>query len=307
MKNILITGGAGFIGSKLSKFLLEKQYKVTILDDLSTGLRSNIDPNCNFIKACIISKDSVQEALQSTDCCVHLAAIPSVQASFEDWSRCNKVNLHGSINVFEIASKLDVPVVYASSAAVYGNNKLLPLPEATSSPTSPYGLDKLTCEKQACFFTKYKNLRSIGLRLFNVYGEGQNKDSSYSGVISIFMRSIINNQPISIHGDGSKERDFIYVGDVVNAIYKSMKSINNTNLCRIYNVCTGKKTSVIELANTIYKIIGAKKQIITSKLRAGDIQSSVGNTELAKQELGFEAKYDIEEGLKLLYKSLVNS
>jgi UDP-glucose 4-epimerase len=305
MKNILLTGGAGFIGTKLSKFLLEKQYNVTVLDDLSTGLYANIDARCNFIQGCITSKKDLQNAFNNVDGCIHLAAIPSVENSLHDWSWCNKVNLYGTINVFDIASKLNTPVIYSSSAAVYGNHKQLPLLERNSSPITPYGLDKLTCERQAKLFEKYRNLQCIGLRFFNVYGSGQNENSLYSGVISIFMRAIMNNQTINIHGDGSQKRDFIYIDDVVDSIYKSIQLIKNKKYGRVYNVCSGRTTSILELAEAIYDIIGTKRRIIFSQPRSGDIYSSVGNPNLAKQHLGFAANYDVKTGLRLLYKSLL--
>ena len=219
MSRYLITGGAGFIGSHLSDYLLLEGHSVTIIDNLSSGKIENISSKCKLIIADINDMDLLKKTFEEIDFCYHLAAVASVQKSVDNWIECHKTNLTATINIFLQASKRNIPVIYASSAAVYGDLDVFPLSEDIKVKLlSPYGVDKYSCELQASVFAHIHGLKTIGLRFFNVYGTRQDPNSPYSGVISIFTDNIKNNKPINIYGDGFQERDFIFIDDVVKSL-----------------------------------------------------------------------------------------
>jgi UDP-glucose 4-epimerase len=303
MSSYLVTGGAGFIGSHLANRLINLGHKVTILDDLSSGKKSNVNQSANFIQGSITDTSALEAAFKDIDFCYHLAAIASVQESIEKWSECNRINLGGSINIFEMASRKNIPVIYASSAAVYGNPESLPIKEdSIILPLSPYGFDKYSVEEHAKLFTHLKGLQTIGLRLFNVYGSGQDPNSQYSGVISIFIDKILNNEKPQIYGDGSGERDFIYIDDVIGALLAASGAITLYN-GQVFNVCTGTGVSINRLISIIYKILNKEPAVDYLSVKTGDIYKSVGSPAKLQSLLGFKANIDIETGLKDLLDS----
>lgn len=277
MSSYLITGGAGFIGSHLADRLIEQGHKVTIIDDFSSGKMENVNKKCKVIKGSITERNSLAEAFVDIDFCYHLAAIASVQKSVDDWVNSHLVNLSGSVSVFAESAKRGIPVIYASSAAIYGDCKLLPIEEDQEkiTPASPYGLDKYICEQQAALFAKFQGLKNLGLRFFNVYGPRQDPSSPYSGVISVFTNRIMNDQPINIYGDGSQERDFISVNDVVNILIKAQDFTSVES--EVYNVATGKSTSINELAEILFEISGKKLPVSYLPAREGDIYKSLAS------------------------------
>lgn len=299
MAKYLITGGAGFIGSHLAKKLVDQKHEVIILDNLSTGKLENIDSRCKFIEGSVTNQNVVN-IMPEVDFCFHLAAIPSVQSSITDWAKANFVNLHGSVNIFEQAAINQVPVIYASSAAVYGNPITLPLAEEdTSEVLSPYAYDKYSIEQQAKLFYKIKGLRSIGLRFFNVYGPKQDPSSPYSGVISIFFNRIAQGKDIAIFGDGNQIRDFIYVADTVEAMVKACDYIEQTEN-EVMNVSTGRGTTLNELVTVLKNILNKEPKIDYQPPAKGDINKSIGNPTKMNKLLGFSANTNIEIGLKKL-------
>ncbi|RYE05863.1 MAG: NAD-dependent epimerase/dehydratase family protein [Rickettsiaceae bacterium] len=294
MATYLITGGAGFIGSHLANALASNGDHITIIDDLSIGNYDNISniPNINFIHGSILNNTILEEFFSSIDGIFHLAAIASVQKSINDWHYSHQVNLTASINVFLQAAKNNIPVVYASSAAVYGAEKNLPLRETSPiTPLSPYAADKYNCEVHARLLGKLKGLKSFGLRFFNVYGQGQNSNSDYSGVISIFKQQIAKREKLTIFGDGEQYRDFIHVSDVVNAIILAMNHTSNEGL--IANICTGKPHTLNQLLSIISKthhIEGVKYE----DDQLGSVKYSVGDPSFAKKTMGFSARQNFE-------------
>lgn len=296
----LVTGGAGFIGSHLVDRLLNEGWYVTVLDSLISGKLENVNKNATFVCGDILDFKLLESLLKDVSVVFHLAAIPSVQQSTERWIDCHKVNLGGSINVFEAASNQNVPVIYASSAAVYGNSMSLPLKESTVVlPSSPYGFDKYSCEVQAQLFAKFKNLQSIGLRFFNVYGPRQDPASPYSGVISIFADSIKNNRQIKIFGDGRQERDFIFVQDVVDVLVKAYSSFAKLQSSpEIFNVCTKIGTSITELVDIMFSTTNRTVSVSYVQARDGDIYKSSGNNEKIHNLLGFKPYTSLKDGLK---------
>jgi UDP-glucose 4-epimerase len=297
----LVTGGAGFIGSHLVDALLARGDRVRVLDDLSTGKRENLDPAAELIVGDVADAPCVAAAMQGVDGCFHLAAVASVELGNRDWLGTHRTNLTGAITVFDAARRArpdrTVPVVYASSAAVYGDTPDLPLAEtAATRPLSAYGADKLGCELHARVATLVHGVRTAGCRFFNVYGPRQDPGSPYSGVISIFFNRISQGQGITIFGDGGQTRDFIYVADVVQALVGAMGQESAGP--RVFNVCTGKTTSLLELAAAIGAVSGRTPAITFGAPRAGDIRESLGDPGMTCEVLGFSATLPIEEGLR---------
>ena len=297
----LVTGGAGFIGSHLVDALLARGDSVRVLDDLSTGKRENLDRRAELIVGDVADAAQVAAAMADVDGCFHLAAVASVQLGNQDWLGTHRTNLTGAITVFDAARRAKpdrtVPVVYASSAAVYGDSADLPLAEtAATRPLSAYGADKLGCELHGRVAGQVHGVRTVGCRFFNVYGPRQDPGSPYSGVISIFFNRIGKGQGITIFGDGGQTRDFIYVADVVQALLASMG--RDKMLTAVFNICTGRTTSLLELAATVGRVFGREPEIAFAGGRVGDIRASLGNPAAARDILDFEAHALLEDGLR---------
>lgn len=307
MKHYLVTGGAGFIGSHLVEALLAAGQRVTVLDNFSTGKKENLQLGAKLVQGDICQSQTVEAAFVGIDGCFHLAAIPSVTQSIDQWALTHRVNLGGTVTIFEQAAKQGVPVVYASSAAVYGDCDRLPLKETESAfPLSPYGLDKASCEEQARVGALCRGLRSIGLRLFNVYGPRQDPKSPYSGVISIFMQKIREKQPLTIFGDGQQSRDFIYVGDVVRHFIVAMQLLQSSAIQQeICNVATEIQTTVNELAKNLMETGGINVTILHAEERKGEIRFSCGSKEKAQHLLKLGSSLSIAEGLNITWKSFL--
>jgi UDP-glucose 4-epimerase len=299
----LVTGGAGFIGSHLVDALLARGDQVRVLDDLSTGKRENLDSAATLIVGDVADAACVARAMQGVDGCFHLAAIASVQLGNSDWLGTHRANLTGAITVFDAArrakSNQTVPVVYASSAAVYGDSTESPLAEsARTRPLSAYGADKLGCELHGRVAAHVHGVRTVGCRFFNVYGPRQDPGSPYSGVISIFFNRIGSGQGITIFGDGGQTRDFIYVADVVRALLAALSQEAADSA--VFNICTGRATSLVQLAASVGRVFGREPAITFAPGRAGDIRASLGNPAAARAALGFEAAILLDDGLRLM-------
>lgn len=301
MATFLVTGGAGFIGSHLVEALLARGDKVRVLDDLSTGRKANLPPGAELVVGDVADRNLVERAMAGADGCFHLAAIASVAKANEEWLPTHRTNLTGAIAVFDCAKKAKagspIPVVYASSAAVYGDNQDVPLGEgATTRPLTAYGADKLGCELHARVASVVHGVPTAGLRFFNVYGPRQDPKSPYSGVIAIFAGRLKARQTITINGDGLQTRDFIYVGDVVKHLIAALARASLT--AEVYNVCTGRETTVLELARQIAATLGERAEIVHGPARAGDIRVSRGDPAKASASLGLRADIFLAEGLK---------
>jgi UDP-glucose 4-epimerase len=304
MSTFLVTGGCGFIGSHLCERLQQQGHRVRILDNLSTGRRDNISSSIELIIGDIADPQCVARAMIDVDGCFHLAAIASVQRSVEDWLGTHETNLTGAITIFNEARRPGhpaVPVVYASSAAVYGDNDVMPLSERSAvRPMTAYGADKLGCEQHARVATLVHGIPTCGLRFFNVYGPRQDPRSPYSGVISIFADRLLSDQILSIFGNGRQERDFVYVGDVVDHLIAAMDTTQSTGnaTARVYNVCTGRGTSIRDLAQILSETIGTRLQIQFHPPKPGDIQASLGDPSHGMAELGVQAATTLQDGLR---------
>jgi UDP-glucose 4-epimerase len=296
----LVTGGCGFIGSHLCEALLARGDRVRILDDLSTGKLANKPAAAELVEGDIADPACVARALAGTDGCFHLAAIASVEKANDDWLGTHRSNLTGAITVFDAARRAGkarpVPVIYASSAAVYGDNPDIPLTEdSRARPLSAYGADKLGCELHARVASHVHGVPTAGLRFFNVFGPRQDSTSPYSGVISIFADRLRAGRPIAVFGDGGQTRDFVYVGDAVAALLAAMRVLPEGS--PVFNVCTGRATSVLEIAHTIAALCGVTATIDFQPPRAGDARVSVGDPTRAAAVLGTRAATDLHDGL----------
>jgi len=300
VKHYLVTGGCGFIGSHLCEALLADGNRVRILDDLSTGKLANKPDDAELIRGDIADPACVGQALAGIDGCFHLAAIASVEKGNRDWLGTHRSNLTGAITVFDAARRVrsgtPLPVVYASSAAVYGDNPYIPLNEnSTTKPLSAYGADKLGCELHARVASHVHGVPTVGLRFFNVFGPRQDPSSPYSGVISIFADRLRAGRPVTIYGDGKQTRDFIYVGDVVAALQAAMRMMPAGS--PVFNVCTGRMTSVLDVAQVIARLCGVTASIEFQPPRAGEARVSVGDPARAVSVLGTIATTTLEDGL----------
>lgn len=303
MSLYLVTGGAGFIGSHLVDALLVRGDQVRVLDNLSTGTRANLDPRADLIVGDVADPAIVAGAMKEVDGCFHLAAVASVELGNRDWLGTHRANLTGTITIFDAArrarAKGTVPVIYASSAAVYGDSTELPLAETVRTvPLSAYGADKLGCELHARVATRVHGVRTTGFRFFNVFGPRQDPGSPYSGVISIFFNQIGQGQGITVFGDGQQTRDFIYVADVVRALLVGMAY--EPAEPGVFNVCTGRTTSLLQLADAIGRVFDRTPAIRYDAPRVGDIRASQGDPSLARDRLGFEAGTTLDQGLSLM-------
>lgn len=273
--DFLVTGGAGFIGSHLCEELADKGHDVIVIDDLSTGYESNLPKNKNIhlIKNKIQSlPGSVTTAL---DGIFHLAAQASVPVSIDNLYQSSTNNFESSIKVFDIARKLYIPVVYASSSAIYGN---MPVGDDDADKyeiLSPYALDKLTMERYARLCYELYNVKSAGLRFFNVYGPKQDPTSPYSGVISIFIENFIRKEQVVIN-EGYQTRDFIFVKDVVNVMIASMDSILSKRQCYCVNVGTGRSVTIDQLFDKLASIFNYRPVVEYKALDKSDPARSDG-------------------------------
>lgn len=299
MARFLITGGAGFIGSHLANSLLTDKHQVCVLDNLSSGKPERLAAEVDLIVGDIRDQTTVDKAMRDVDGCFHLAAVSSVQLSNQDWPGTHQTNLSGTINVFNAARSTQIPVVYASSAAVYGNNAEMPLKEVSSvRPLTAYGADKLGSELHARVAGLVHGVPTMGLRFFNVYGPGQDPSSPYSGVISVFVDTLLRGEPVSIFGDGEQTRDFVYVDDVVTALRQAILNADCT--APVLNICTGESVSIYQLAQSIMSILDTRLPITFHASRKGDIRTSVGDPGLARRIVGFYAQHALLDGLQSL-------
>ena len=295
----VVTGGAGFIGSHLADALLAAGHQVRVLDDLSTGKRENLAPGSTLIEADICDTDALADALDGADGCFHLAAIASVARANEDWAGTHRVNLTGTISVLDSCRAHYLPVVYASSAAVYGDvGDRIATEALRCTPQTAYGADKYGSELHAAVGWGVHGVPSFGLRFFNVFGPRQDPASPYSGVISIFADRIGRGAPVTLHGDGLQSRDFVFVADVVAHLLASMTHLEAAPGAYVANVCTGRETTILSLAQTIGGLCGGMPRIEPGPARAGDIRRSVGDPAHATSLLGVSASVMLEDGLR---------
>lgn len=294
---ILITGGAGFIGSNLADKLVKDGHKVVVVDNLSTGKKENINPKVKFYKISV-EDISIKEIFEKErpEIVFHFAAQIDVRKSLEDPLDDAKVNILGSLNIFENCKKFKVKkIIFASSAAVYGKTSILPASEDCQTiPLYPYGINKLVAEKYLNYYYNVYSLPFVALRFANVYGPRQNSKGE-TGVVAIFCDKMFSKNPLIINGDGKQTRDFIYVDDAVKAALLAMEN----NKIGIYNISTGKETDINTVFETIKNESGLNcKKIYNKKAASGDLKRSCLDYSKAKEELNWLPEYNLKNGLK---------
>ena len=294
--NYIVTGGAGFIGSHIAKHLVSIGHNVTIFDDLSNGKKDNLDSiidKIEFVNGDIRNFELLKNTLKNTDGVFHEAALASVQESFSKQQEYHDVNVKGTENILKLGKEFGFKIVYASSSSIYGNPAKIPIEEDDpKNPINPYAQTKLDDEN---LVKKYAQIgvRVIGLRYFNVFGERQSP--TYAGVIKKFVKKVQNNESPIINGNGQQTRDFVYVGDVVQANILAMKSNVDHEF---FNIGTGSTITVLELANLIIDSFGISLKPIHCPELPGDVKITKADISRAKKLLGWEPKTRIEEWLK---------
>lgn len=308
---ILITGGAGFIGSNLAEKLLGQNNKVTVLDNFSTGKRENLrpfeqNPNFRLIEGDIRDLEICREAVRDVDCVLHEAALGSVPRSVKDPMTSTAVNILGFVNMLYAAQEAKIRrFVYASSSSVYGNSPVLPKTEdAIGKPLSPYAITKYADELFAENFHELYGIDTVGLRFFNVFGRRQDPAGAYAAVIPKFMQCLMHHERPVINGDGSFSRDFTYVENVVQVHELALLAENPEALNQVYNVAFGERTSLNELFAYLREELSAFDPEISliepvySAERPGDVPHSLADIGKAEKLLGYTPEYSVREGLK---------
>lgn len=300
-KCVLVTGGAGFIGSNIVEALLQKNYEVRVLDNFSTGSRVNLEQFkdvITLIEGDLRSYHIVHQAVDSVDYILHQGALPSVPRSIADPVTTNDVNVGGTLNILHAAVECGVKrVVYASSSSIYGNGTELPKRESmTPAPLSPYAVSKLAGEKYCGVFAEIYGLHTVAFRYFNVFGPRQNPNSQYSAVIPKFINLMMQGKSPVIYGDGEQSRDFTFVTNVVNANLLALEKDYTPG--SVFNCATHSQITVNQMVGALNDILGTNIQPVYKDPRSGDVKQSFAQIEAVKSAIGYSPSVDFREGLR---------
>jgi nucleoside-diphosphate-sugar epimerase len=299
MASYLVTGGAGFIGSHLVEELVRRGEHVRVADSFITGKRENLThvSGVDLIEGDLADFAVAQRAVAGIDYVLHQAAIPSVPRSVQDPITSNRANIDASLNVLVAARDAGVKrVVYAGSSSAYGNTPTLPKVETmATAPLSPYALQKLVAEQYCQMFTRLYGLETVTIRYFNVFGPRQDPSSPYSGVISLFIRALVEGRAPTIYGDGEQTRDFTYVANVVDGVLRACAAPDASG--EVINVAVGGRISLNELFSVLKGLTGATVKPIYAGTRAGDVRDSQADIDKARRLLGYQPTVTLEEGL----------
>ncbi|MCE4064115.1 SDR family oxidoreductase [Chryseobacterium gleum] len=311
MNKILITGGAGFIGSNLTEYFLNKGYYVVCLDNFATGHRHNIEPflenpNYKLIEGDIRDLEVCKEAVENVDYILHQAALGSVPRSIKDPITSNDVNVSGFLNMLVAARDANVKrFVYAASSSTYGDSESLPkVEDVIGRPLSPYAITKYVNELYADVFGKTYGMKCIGLRYFNVFGRRQDPNGAYAAVIPLFVKQLINHESPTINGTGDYSRDFTYIDNVIQMNELAMLTENHEAINTVYNTAVGDRTTLNDLVGYLKKYLSefdekiGDVEVIHGPNRVGDIPHSLASVEKAEKLLGYKPSHTIEKGLK---------
>ncbi|MGM1429351.1 SDR family oxidoreductase [Sphingobacterium lactis] len=311
MSKILITGGAGFIGSNLTEYFLGKGHQVVVLDNFATGHRHNIaqhegNPNFELIEGDIRNTADCEKAVQGVDYVLHQAALGSVPRSIKDPQTSNEVNVSGFLNMLVAARDANVKrFIYAASSSTYGDSESLPkVEDKIGKPLSPYAITKYVNELYAEIFSKTYGMETIGLRYFNVFGRRQDPNGAYAAVIPLFVKKFMNHESPVINGTGDYSRDFTYVDNVIQMNERAMLTENPEAVNTVYNTAVGDRTTLNELVGYLKEFLSAydseiaKVEVVHGPNRQGDIPHSLASVDKAKRLLGYEPSHVIKEGLR---------
>ncbi|MEN5308860.1 SDR family oxidoreductase [Chryseobacterium cucumeris] len=311
MNRILITGGAGFIGSNLTEYFLSKGYSIVCLDNFATGHRHNVqpfleNPNYKLIEGDIRDLEVCQQAVENVDYVLHQAALGSVPRSIKDPITSNDVNVSGFLNMLIAARDANVKrFVYAASSSTYGDSESLPkVEDVIGKPLSPYAITKYVNELYADVFGKTYGMECIGLRYFNVFGRRQDPNGAYAAVIPLFVKQLIKHESPTINGTGDYSRDFTYIDNVIQMNELAMLTENPEAINTVYNTAVGDRTTLNDLVGYLKKYLSefdekiAEVDVIHGPNRVGDIPHSLASVEKAEKLLGYKPSHTIEKGLK---------
>jgi len=311
MHKVVITGGAGFIGSNLTEALLASGNKVTCLDNFSTGKRENIRPYLSnpcfiLIEGDIRNMADCREAVKGADYVLHQAALGSVPRSLKNPITTNEVNVSGFLNMLVAARDAKVKrFIYAASSSTYGDNASLPkVEEIIGRPLSPYAITKYVNELYADVFSRAYGMECIGLRYFNVFGRRQDPNSTYAAVIPLFVKKLMNHEPPRINGDGEYSRDFTYIDNVIQMNLLAMATTNPEAVNTVYNTAYGERTTLNQLVQYLKEYLSefdpsiARIETMHGPNRSGDIPHSLANIDKARKLLGYNPRYSMKQGLK---------
>ena len=298
MAHFLVTGGAGFIGSHLSAALLSSGHKVRVVDNLITGFLHNVQEGAEFVRADLADPGAAAAAVAGVDYVLHQAAIPSVPRSVKNPVESHRANVDGMLNVLIAARDAGVKrVVFAGSSSVYGDQPTLPKKEdMPTRPMTPYALQKLVSEQYGQMFTRLYGLEVVTTRYFNVFGPRQDPGSPYSGVISLFIKALIEGTRPVIYGDGGQTRDFTFVANVVDGVLRAAGAPDVGG--EVFNVATGGRVSLNQLLAILKEILGSDVEPIYKDARAGDVRDSQADVAKAERLLGYRPTVTLEDGLR---------
>ncbi len=304
---IVVTGGAGFIGSHIVEYWISENAEVHIIDNLRSGYLSNVEifPKAIFHKGSITDRDLVFQVFKETDYVHHLAGFVSVPESIEKPDECYNINVNGLINVLDASKEFGVKkIVFSSSAAIYGENPISPKTvNLKPDPKSPYGETKLEGESLLKLYNDNEGVSATSLRYFNVFGPRQDPKSLYAAAIPIFIEKALKNEQIVIYGDGEQTRDFIFVKDVVSA---NILAATNEKVNGVFNVASGKAITINEIAKIVINELQSRSKIVYEKERPGDIKHSLASIKETEAQLSFYPEFDLMEGLKETIKYFKN-
>ena len=308
---ILLTGGAGFIGSNLAEQLLKDKRvsAVKVLDNLATGAIENIssliaDSRFEFIQGDIRDYKTCLEACNNIDLISHQAALGSVPRSIHDPLTTNEVNITGTLNIFTAAKEKNIKrIVYAASSSTYGDHPGLPKTEdKIGNPLSPYAVTKYVNELYARVYASLYGIEFIGLRYFNIFGPRQDPNGPYAAVVPLFAEALLNNKPPTINGDGSHSRDFTYVDNAVQANLLSLFTSNTEAINQVYNIACGQQVSLLQLFEGLKKEAASSLQPVHGPERKGDVKHSMADISKAEKLLGYSVKVSVDEGLRMTFQ-----
>lgn len=297
---VLVTGGAGFIGSHLVDALVADGSEVVIVDDFETGIPANVNPQARLVTGSITDEELVRDAMQGCELVFHQAAHKAVQRSVERPLITDLVNTHGTLTVLKAALDSGVRrVVHASSSSVYGGSATRPTHESEpANPRSPYAVSKLAAEHYCRVFNDLYGLETVALRYFNVYGPRQRPDSTYAAVIPLFVDALLNGRPPTVHGDGLQSRDFTFITDVIAANLAAARAPAESCAGHVYNIAGGASASLLDVLRILGDALGVDPSPQFVEPRAGDVRHSQADASAAARDLGFSTRVSLVDGLR---------